>query len=307
MKKKFAVLFVMSLIFSAFTGCGNKVETAQPVSEAALIETSAVETETDMENTFVQTEESQTAEMAETQTETEAETDTEPEFLSDGTFDEKDAMYRIDRLLMAYKDLILSNKETEYNLLDRVEKLDFMGTIIPKTKDGIELNITVEEADDPERKMGPGVTSWCVVTNYFYNYVNNNGEYYDFADYIESHTYDEIQHETLSDEDVEKFNFRTTNESIMSEAVGVALYLYEAKSIEIGEIYDKENLTMGVTSMNDTEVAYEATILVDGEFTGLTALYDEHGKMLNIASDDNFDSYIPTFNEGEVQVEVTDN
>lgn len=303
MKKKLAVLFVMSLTFYALTGCGNKVETAQPVSEAALIETSVVETETDMENTSVQTEESQTAEM--TETETEAETDTEPEFLTDGTFDEKDAMYRIDRLLMAYKDLILSNKETEYNLLDRAEKLDHMGTIIPKTKDGIELNVTTEEAD--ERKVGPGAAAWCVVRNYFYNYVNNNGEYYDFADYIENHTYDEILHEVNSDSDLERFYHGNTNEFIMAETLGVTLYLYEAKSIEIGEIYDKENFTMGITSMNDTEVAYEATILVDGEFTGLTALYDENGKMLNITSNDDFNSWTFTFEEGEVQVEVIEN
>lgn len=250
MKRKIVAAMLILALATSLTACG-KTEASVEVEEASNIEEvneEIPEQETESETTEVISGNTQEAEIQEETAAEEAD-----------IFTAEEGLEKVSRLLDAYGKLIASSKEVEWNILDRCERLKAVGNIEPKTKDGFELNPT------DESPYGGTISSYVGV-NYFYNYVNNNGSYYDFTEYIESHTVDEILYENVSSKE----------------------------SIEVADFKDNE-CTLGPVS--DIEVSYELTLSLDGENSGIVVLFDKDGNMLNFNTENAYDKfdYIFTF------------
>ena len=283
MKRKIVAAMLILALATSLTAC-RKTEASVEVEEASNIEEvneEIPEQETESETTEVISGSTQEAEIQEETAAEEAD-----------IFTAEEGLEKVYLLLDAYSELIASSKEVEWNILDRCERLKAVGNIEPKTKDGFELNPT---------KEAPylGTASNYVGINYFYNYVNNNGSYYDFTEYIESHNVDEILYENVaSKEAIEKEanGDLTSNYSLFGEAIGCIPFIRQFESIEVADFKEGDECTLGPVS--DIEVGYELTLSLDGENSGIIVLFDKDGNMLNLYTDDNtydkFD-YIFTF------------
>lgn len=265
MKKIVTVLAVATMLMSSLSACGKTEDTTtdKPAAEAS------VETE-------------QTSEAAGTEsvaeTEAVAATEENPEG-EDNRLEE--GMTKVYTLIDAYNDLLSQHKYAEDLLQADVESLD----------DAELGNLGLTTADGNEIQTSHGYYS--VLITYYFDYVNNGIKYGDgYSDFSELAA-------QLPDEKsiMAKYGFtdegeNKTNTIIMFEAVGVLPFLASCEAVHGTDLVETTEYVMG-----DYTSAYAIPLNCDGN-TGLTAVFDADGNLMNICSSDDFDQYISSFPNG---------
>lgn len=265
MKKIVTVLAVATMLMSSLSACGKTEDTTtdKPAAEAS------VETE-------------QTSEAAGTEsvaeTEAVAATEENPEG-EDNRLEE--GMTKVYTLIDAYNDLLSQHKYAEDLLQADVESLD--------NAEFENLDFVNSNGDKIDTKYGV----YCVLIKYYYDYVNNGIKYGDgYSDFSELAA-------QLPDEKsiMAKYGFtdegeNKTNTIIMFEAVGVLPFLASCEAVHGTDLVETTEYVMG-----DYTSAYAIPLNCDGN-TGLTAVFDADGNLMNICSSDDFDQYISSFPNG---------
>lgn len=266
MKKIVTVLAVATMLMSSLAACGKTEDTTtdKPAAEAS------VETEPTSEAAGTET-------VAETEAVAATEENTEGE---DNRLEE--GMTKVYTLIDAYNDLLSQHKYAEDLLQADVETLD----------DAELGNLGFTTADGNEIQTDFGYYS--VLITYYYDYVNNGIKYGDgYSDLSELAS-------QLPDENsiMEKYGFHYgeednhTNKIIMFEAVGVLPFLASCEAVHGTDLVETTEYVMG-----DYTSAYAIPLNCDGN-TGLTAVFDADGNLMNICSSDDFDQYISSFPNG---------
>ena len=265
MKKIVTVLAVATMLMSSLAACGKTEDTTtdKPAAEAS------VETE-------------QTSEAAGTETVAETEAVAATEENTEGEDNRlEEGMTKVYTLIDAYNDLLSQHKYAEDLLQADVETLD----------DAELGNLGLVTADGNEIQTNYGYYS--VLITYYYNYVNNGIKYGDgYSDLSELAS-------QLPDEKsiIAKYGFtdegsNNTNTVIMYEAVGVLPFLASCEAVHGTDLIETTEYIMG-----DYTSAYAIPLNCDGN-TGLTAVFDADGNLMNICSSDDFDQYISSFPNG---------
>lgn len=268
MKKIVTVLAVATMLMSSLSACGKTEDTTndKPAAEAS------VETE-------------QTSEAAGTESVAETEAVAATEENTEGEDNRlEEGMTKVYTLIDAYNDLLSQHKYAEDLLQADVESLD-----------NAELgNLGFVAADGNEFVKVGGYYS--VLIKYYFDYVNNNIKYGDgYSDFYELAS--QIPNEKSV---MELFGFpydstdekSTTNDMIMYEAVGVLPFLASCEAVHGTDLVETTEYVMG-----DYTSAYAIPLNCDGN-TGLTAVFDADGNLMNICSSDDFDQYISSFPNG---------
>ena len=265
MKKIVTVLAVATMLMSSLSACGKTEDTTtdKPAAEAS------VETE-------------QTSEAAGTEsvaeTEAVAATEENPEG-EDNRLEE--GMTKVYTLIDAYNDLLSQHKYAEDLLQADVESLD--------NAEFENLDFVNSNGDKIDTKYGV----YSVLITYYFDYVNNGIKYGDgYSDFSELAA-------QLPDEKsiMAKYGFtdegeNKTNTIIMFEAVGVLPFLASCEAVHGTDLVETTEYVMG-----DYTSAYAIPLNCDGN-TGLTAVFDADGNLMNICSSDDFDQYISSFPNG---------
>lgn len=264
MKRKLAMICIISTLAFSLTACGNNTDATTPATnETEEASTEEVATTEESVANITSTEKS-TPEPVEKQTPEPTEEPTE-EFTKDI------AEAKVADLFNARNELFANGKvDTDLNFLVAAETLS----------GGTELTgIATSDAINTDEKAE---VKWATVANYFYDYINNNSGYYDLGEYLTSHTYDEI---------IDRYFSKLRNESVdtdnvvMLEAPGVLPYLLEnLDNLSFGDLISGEECTAAPVS--DVDVYYEMPILINGEKCGVTAVFDEAGNLLNLITVD---------------------
>ena len=265
MKKIVTVLAVATMLMSSLSACGKTEDTTtdKPAAEAS------VETE-------------QTSEAAGTETVAETEAVAATEENTEGEDNRlEEGMTKVYTLIDAYNDLLSQHKYAEDLLQADLE-----------TEDDAELgNLRLTTADGNEIQTVFGYYS--VLITYYFDYVNNGIKYGDgYSDFSELAA-------QLPDENSikSKYGFvdegeSKTNKVIMFEAVGVLPFLASCEAVHGTDLVETTEYVMG-----DYTSAYAIPLNCDGN-TGLTAVFDADGNLMNICSSDDFDQYISSFPNG---------
>ena len=265
MKNIVTVLAVATMLMSSLSAWGKTEDTTtdKPAAEAS------VETE--------QTSEAGgTESVAETEAVAATEENTEGE---DNRLEE--GMTKVYTLIDAYNDLLSQHKYAEDLLQADLE-----------TEDDAELgNLGLATADGNEIQTVFGYYS--VLITYYYDYVNNGIKYGDgYSDFSELAA-------QLPDEKsvMAKYGFvdegnNSENGIIMAEAVRVLPFLASCEAVHGTDLVETTEYVMG-----DYTSAYAIPLNCDGN-TGLTAVFDADGNLMNICSSDDFDQYISSFPNG---------
>lgn len=265
MKKIVTVLAVATMLMSSLSACGKTEDTTtdKPAAEAS------VETEQTSEAAGIES-------VAET--EAVAATEENPEG-EDNRLEE--GMTKVYTLIDAYNDLLSQHKYAEDLLQADVESLD--------NAEFENLDFVNSNGDKIDTKYGV----YCVLIKYYYDYVNNGIKYGDgYSDFSELAA-------QLPDEKsiMAKYGFtdegeNKTNTIIMFEAVGVLPFLASCEAVHGTDLVETTEYVMG-----DYTSAYAIPLNCDGN-TGLTAVFDADGNLMNICSSDDFDQYISSFPNG---------
>ena len=262
MKKIVTVLAVATMLMSSLSACGKTEDTTtdKPAAEAS------VETE-------------QTSEAAGTETVAETEAVAATEENTEGEDNRlEDDMTKVYTLIDAYNDLLSQHKYAEDLLQADVESLD----------DAELGNLGLTTADGNEIQTLGGY--YCVLSKYYFDYVNDGIKYGDgYSDFNELST--QISNE---DEIVNVYGTSSgdTNTSIMLEAVRVLPFLASCEAVHGTDLVETTEYVMG-----DYTSAYAIPLNCDGN-TGLTAVFNADGNLINICSSDDFDQYISSFPNG---------
>ena len=265
MKKIVTVLAVATMLMSSLSACGKTEDTTndKPAAEAS------VETE-------------QTSEAAGTESVAETEAVAATEENTEGEDNRlEEGMAKVYTLIDAYNDLLSQHKYAEDLLQADVESLDDaeLGNLGFVTADGNEIQTVFGY--------------YSVLITYYYDYVNNGIKYGDgYSDFSEL----AVQ---ISDENSikSKYGFvdegeSKTNKVIMFEAVGVLPFLASCEAVHGTDLVETTEYVMG-----DYTSAYAIPLNCDGN-TGLTAVFNADGNLMNICSSDDFDQYISSFPNG---------
>ena len=265
MKKIVTVLAVATMLMSSLSACGKTEDTTtdKPAAEAS------VETE-------------QTSEAAGTESVAETEAVAATEENTEGEDNRlEEGMTKVYTLIDAYNDLLSQHKYAEDLLQADVESLD----------DAELGNLGLTTADGNAIQTSHGYYS--VLITYYFDYVNNGIKYGDgYSDFSELAA-------QLPDENSikSKYGFvdegeSKTNKVIMFEAVGVLPFLASCEAVHGTDLVETTEYVMG-----DYTSAYAIPLNCDGN-TGLTAVFDADGNLMNICSSDDFDQYISSFPNG---------
>ena len=265
MKKIVTMLAVATMLMSSLSACGKTEDTTtdKPAAEAS------VETE-------------QTSEAAGTESVAETEAVAATEENTEGEDNRlEEGMTKVYTLIDAYNDLLSQHKYAEDLLQADVESLD----------DAELGNLGLTTADGNEIQTSHGYYS--VLITYYFDYVNNGIKYGDgYSDFSELAA-------QLPDENSikSKYGFvdegeSKTNKVIMFEAVGVLPFLASCEAVHGTDLVETTEYVMG-----DYTSAYAIPLNCDGN-TGLTAVFDADGNLMNICSSDDFDQYISSFPNG---------
>ena len=280
-KKILSSILCLAMCCTILCACGdskdkdsNETTSAETTTEETTTEatTETIEDTTTETTTEVTTEETTEATVTEEVT-TEATTEATTEEIVEETFNKEQAIAKVEKMIEAHDVLVSQNKEVENQLLNSAEHLN--GNLAPdlKTSD----NISIKGYKD----------NIAIVVNYYYNYVNNSGRYYDFENYVTNHTFSEIIKENL----YLKFTNYTPNENILNKAIGLIPYIKQSDNIEYGDLVEENKITM-----EQANVAYSMTMKCDDNGGDFIAVYDIEGNLLNVFSiDDNWNGYITTF------------
>lgn len=264
MKRKLAMICIISTLAFSLTACGNSTDATTPATNETE-ETSTEEVATTEESAAnITSTEKSTPEPVEKQT-------PEPTEEPKNEFTKDIAEAKVAELFNARNELFANGKvDTDLNFLVAAETLS----------GGTELTgIATSDAINTDEKAE---VKWATVANYFYDYINNNSGYYNLGEYLTSHTYDEI---------IDRYFSKLRNESVdtdnvvMLEAPGVLPYLLEnLDNLSFGDLISGEECTAAPVS--DVDVYYEIPILINGEKCGVTAVFDEAGNLLNLITVD---------------------
>lgn len=264
MKKIVTVLAVATMLMSSLSACGKTEDTTndKPAAEAS-----------------VETEQTSEAEAAGTEsvaeTEAVAATEENPEG-EDNRLEE--GMTKVYTLIDAYNDLLSQHKYAEDLLQADMESMD--------NAEIFDLGFTF--ADGKEIVTCGGY--YCVLSKYYFDYVNNGIKYGDgYSDF------NELAKQLPSEDEAKKMYGMTnddTNDVIMEEAAGVLPFLASCEAVHGTDLVETTEYVMG-----DYTSAYAIPLNCDGN-TGLTAVFDADGNLMNICSSDDFDQYISSFPNG---------
>lgn len=265
MKKIVTVLAVATMLMSSLSACGKTEDTTtdKPAAEAS------VETE-------------QTSEAAGTETVAETEAVAATEENTEGEDNRlEEGMEKVYTLIDAYNDLLSQHKYAEDLLQADLE-----------TEDDAELgNLRLTTADGNEIQTVFGYYS--VLITYYFNYVNNGIKYGDgYSDFNELAAQIPDEKSIMA-----KYGFvdegnNSENGIIMAEAVRVLPFLASCEAVHGTDLVETTEYVMG-----DYTSAYTIPLNCDGN-TGLTAVFDADGNLMNICSSDDFDQYISSFPNG---------
>ena len=265
MKKIVTVLAVATMLMSSLSACGKTEDTTtdKPAAEAS------VETE-------------QTSEAAGTETVAETEAVAATEENTEGEDNRlEEGMEKVYTLIDAYNDLLSQHKDAEDLLQADLE-----------TEDDAELgNLRLTTADGNEIQTVFGYYS--VLITYYFNYVNNGIKYGDgYSDFNELAAQIPDEKSIMA-----KYGFvdegnNSENGIIMAEAVRVLPFLASCEAVHGTDLVETTEYVMG-----DYTSAYAIPLNCDGN-TGLTAVFDADGNLMNICSSDDFDQYISSFPNG---------
>lgn len=265
MKKIVTVLAVATMLMSSLSACGKTEDTTtdKPAAEAS------VETE-------------QTSEAAGTETVAETEAVAATEENTEGEDNRlEEGMEKVYTLIDAYNDLLSQHKYAEDLLQADLE-----------TEDDAELgNLRLTTADGNEIQTVFGYYS--VLITYYFNYVNNGIKYGDgYSDFNELAAQIPDEKSIMA-----KYGFvdegnNSENGIIMAEAVRVLPFLASCEAVHDTDLVETTEYVMG-----DYTSAYAIPLNCDGN-TGLTAVFDADGNLMNICSSDDFDQYISSFPNG---------
>ena len=265
MKKIVTVLAVATMLMSSLSACGKTEDTTtdKPAAEAS------VETE-------------QTSEAAGTEsvaeTEAVAATEENPEG-EDNRLEE--GMTKVYTLIDAYNDLLSQHKYAEDLLQADVESLD--------NAEFENLDFVNSNGDKIDTKYGV----YCVLIKYYYDYVNNGIKYGDgYSDFSELAAQLPDEKSIMAKQGFTDEGENKTNTIIMFEAVGVLPFLASCEAVHGTDLVETTEYVMG-----DYTSAYAIPLNCDGN-TGLTAVFDADGNLMNICSSDDFDQYISSFPNG---------
>ena len=265
MKKIVTVLAVATMLMSSLSACGKTEDTTtdKPAAEAS-----------------VETEQTSEAGGTESVAETEAVAATEenPEG-EDNRLEE--GMTKVYTLIDAYNDLLSQHKYAEDLLQADVETLD----------DAELGNLGLTTADGNEIQTNYGYYS--VLITYYYNYANNGIKYGDgYLDFSELASQIPDEKSIMAKYGFTDEGSNNTNTVIMYEAVGVLPFLASCEAVHGTDLVETTEYVMG-----DYTSAYTIPLNCDGN-TGLTAVFDADGNLMNICSSDDFDQYISSFPNG---------
>lgn len=265
MKKIVTVLAVATILMSSLTACGKTEDTTtdKPAAEAS------VETE-------------QTSEAAGTESVAETEAVAATEENTEGEDNRlEEGMTKVYTLIDAYNDLLSQHKYAEDLLQADVETLD----------DAELGNLGLTTADGNEIQTNYGYYS--VLITYYYNYANNGIKYGDgYLDFSELASQIPDEKSIMAKYGFTDEGSNNTNTVIMYEAVGVLPFLASCEAVHGTDLVETTEYVMG-----DYTSAYAIPLNCDGN-TGLTAVFDADGNLMNICSSDDFDQYISSFPNG---------
>lgn len=259
MKRKLAMICIISTLAFSLTACGNSTDATTPATnETEEASTEEVATTEESAANITSTEKS-TPEPVEKQT-------PEPTEEPQNEFTKDIAEAKVAELFNARNELFANGKvDTDLNFLVAAETLTGGIKLTGiTTADGINTD------DDPDIKI-------AAICNYFYDYVNNNSGYYDLEEYLTSNASEDI---------LNKYcrylgNGGNTNNIIMEETPAIIPYLLEnLDNLTFGDLISGEECT--ATPVSDVEVYYEMPILINEEKSGITAVFDEAGNLLNL-------------------------
>ncbi|MCR5023753.1 MAG: hypothetical protein K6A90_05400 [Lachnospiraceae bacterium] len=290
MKRKCIVAIVSIISMSFVTACGQSGTSApvaeqssmdaevSPVTEEASSE--AVATEEPQEVGYVKPGEGKSEEATEESTEEATEESKEDETTAwTGELTEEYAMAKLKRISDAYDQLVNENGNKDAELDAMISMLPNVGYEMVNPIEGLSTKDGVEMSD--QKNMDIAGFATCMY--YFDNYINNNGEYFDFADYISNNNFDTFK--TIADNHNKFFTENNTTDTS---------YIAIRNVIWTPSMYDKEmsvkNITDEITisakplmfldgSLIDPK--YQCDIYLDGEDTGIKMLFDENGNFLN--------------------------
>ena len=264
MKKIVTVLAVATMLMSSLSACGKTEDTTtdKPAAEAS-----------------VETEQTSEAEAAGTETVAETEAVVATEENAEGEDNRlEEGMTKVYTLIDAYNDLLSQHKYAEDLLQADVETIDDaeLGNLGFVTADGNEIQTVFGY--------------YSVLITYYYDYVNNGIKYGDgYSDFSE------LAKQLPSENEAKKMYGMTnddTNDVIMEEAAGVLPFLASCEAVHGTDLVETTEYVMG-----DYTSAYAIPLNCDGN-TGLTAVFDADGNLMNICSSDGFDQYILSFPDG---------
>lgn len=265
MKKIVTVLAVATILMSSLSACGKTEDTTtdKPAAEAS------VETE-------------QTSEAAGTESVAETEAVAATEENTEGEDNRlEEGMTKVYTLIDAYNDLLSQHKYAEDLLQADVETLD----------DSELGNLGLTTADGNEIQTNYGYYS--VLITYYYNYANNGIKYGDgYLDFSELASQIPDEKSIMAKYGFTDEGSNNTNTVIMYEAVGVLPFLASCEAVHGTDLVETTEYVMG-----DYTSAYAIPLNCDGN-TGLTAVFDADGNLMNICSSDDFDQYISSFPNG---------
>ena len=258
MKKIVTVLAVATMLMSSLSACGKTEDTTTDKPAAEA---------------SVETEQTSEAEAAGTETVAATEENTEGE---DNRLEE--GMAKVYTLIDAYNDLLSQHKYAEDLLQADVETLD----------DAELGNLGFVTADGNEIQTAGGY--WCVLSKYYFDYVNNGIKYGNgYSDFNELSVQISNENEIVN---IYGASSGDTNTSIMLEAIRVLPFLASCEAVHGTDLVETTEYVMG-----DYTSAYAIPLNCDGN-TGLTAVFDADGNLMNICSSDGFDQYILSFPDG---------
>lgn len=283
MIKKITLLLSIVTLLGLLTACGTAINTtAEAVENATTVNTPTEETK----------EVNETPTPEPTSEPTEAPTSDELKDTEDASkeFDEDAAYEKIAKAVEAYDVLMNKNgsKDLESHVMcyETVGGNSLIGTSI-ETSDGFSLN-------DDNDLVSRSLIYDGLFTNYFYDYINNGGSYYDFAEYVSSHTKDDlIGLNSVMPTEIRESGFDTNNYVVWNVAWIPSL----DGTLTIQNF--TEDITVSSSKINSfdnktVDVAYQCDIYMDDKDTGLKAVFDKDGNFLNF-NDENaqIDMIIP--------------
>lgn len=267
---------------SMIVGCGKEAPTTEVTTDISVAENSVEETTESTDSASEET--STTLGYVKPDTASE-ETSQETEEFTGLTED-----YAIKKLIKvheAYDTLMSQNKTLEYYTQWCLENLS-VGYVFEglKTADGQNLTENPYAFD----------SYMSIIQNYYYDYINNNGTYYDFYEYITTHNYNDIITTDVGE-------YYEHSGRIICDNLGMYYTLTsisDGKEVTIANITDDIDETISMASKDGMKnVAYKCDILIDGEASGFTMLFDSEGNFLNFKTTDEADNlFVTSFPDG---------